>query len=164
MSPAAYQALCTAARQFNTSRRRMVSAPIQRLLLLPKREQCVGTEDVCQRHIGSVTAMRNENAPDPRGIVPRIEGMPPAAEIDFYPRGEIHRRIRRRKADIRDVAGAIPRRDVQAATESNRQMREVAAHPAALCLCLKRGSGDPRMLVAEVQMGCERRSQMACTA
>ena len=107
---------------------------------------------MCQRHIGSITTMRNENAPDPRGIVPRIEGMPPAAEIDLDPRSKIHGCIRRRKADIRDVTGAVARRNVQATTESNCQMCEVAANSAALAICFERGSGGPRMLVAECDM------------
>src|SRR5437016_3646065 len=73
--------------------------------------------------------------------------MPPAAEIDFDPRRKIHRRVRRRKAD-----GAIARRDVQAAAESDRQMCVVAANAVALYVCFGRGPGGAGVLVAEGQV------------
>ena len=114
-----------------------------------KARQGAGTEDVGQRHIGGIATVRDENTPDPRSVVARVEGMPPAAEIDFDPRRKIHRRVRRRKADVGDVAGAIARRDVQAAAESDRQMCVVAANAAALSECFGRGSGGARVLVAE---------------
>jgi hypothetical protein len=107
---------------------------------------------MCQRYIGSVTAMRDEDAPDPRGIVPRIEGMPLAAEVHLDPSSKIHGRIRRRKTEVRNVPCAVARRDVQAATESDRQMREVAANSATLGICFECCSGWSRVLVSENHM------------
>ena len=76
--------------------------------------------------------MRDENTPDPRGVVARVKGVPSAAEIDFHPRCKIHGRVRRRKADVGHVTRGIARRDVQAAAESDRQMCLVATNAVAL--------------------------------
>src|SRR5947209_19179797 len=78
--------------------------------------------------------------------------MPPAAEIDFDPCCKIHRRVRRRMADIGNVAGAIARRDVQAAAESDRQMCVVAANAVALYVCFRCSPGGAGVLVAEGQV------------
>ena len=102
-----------------------------------------------QRHIGGIAAVRDENTPDPRGVVARIEGVPAAAEIDFDPCRKIHGRVRRRKADVGNIASAIARRDVQAAAEGNGQMRVVAANAVALYVCCVRSSGGAGVLVAE---------------
>ena len=75
-----------------------------------------------------------------------------AAEINLHPGGEIHWRIGRRKTDVRDVSGTVARRDVQAATEGNREMGKVAANAAALCKGLESSSGGAGMLVAERQV------------
>src|SRR5438552_18507016 len=81
-----------------------------------------------------------------------IVAMRLATEIDFDPRREIFRRVRRRKAVVGNVTGAIARRDVQAAAESNRQMCVVAANAVALHVRFERSSGGARVLVAEGQM------------
>ncbi len=52
--------------------------------------QGVGTEAVGQRHIGCVAAVRDQDTSDARGIVARVERMPPAAEKDLHPRRKIH--------------------------------------------------------------------------
>ena len=94
-----------------------------------------------ERYVGGVAALRDEDAPDPGGIVARVEGVPTAAEIDFDPRRKIIRRVRRRNAYIGEVAGAIACRDIQAAAKSDGKMSVVAAHSLALCVCFKRRSG-----------------------
>ena len=104
-----------------------------RALLRPR--QGAGTEGMGQRHVGGIAAARDEDTPDPRGVVARIERVPPALEIGLEPAREIHGRIGRRQADVGDVAGAVARRDVQAAAERDRQMRVVAANAVAL-VCL----------------------------
>ena len=75
-----------------------------------------------------------------------------ASEIDFDPGCEIIGRIRRRKADVGNITGAIASRDVQAATKRNGQMSVVAAHPATLGVCFRRRSGRARMLVTEADV------------
>jgi hypothetical protein len=40
---------------------------------------------VGERHIGGVAALRDENAPDARRIVARIEAVPTAAQLDLDP-------------------------------------------------------------------------------
>ena len=102
-----------------------------------------------QRHIGGVATVRDEDTADPRGIVARIKRVPPAAEIDFDPRGKIHGRVRWGKADVGNVTGAIARRDVEAPAESDRKMRVVAANPAALFVGFVRCPGGAGVLIAE---------------
>ena len=65
-----------------------------------------------ERYVGGVAALRDEDAPDPGGIVARVEGVPTAAEIDFDPRRKIIRRVRRWNAYIGEIAGAIACRDI----------------------------------------------------
>src|SRR5580704_3112050 len=102
-----------------------------------------------QRHVRGVATRSDEDSSDPAGIVARIEGMPTTAEIDFHPGCEIIRRIRRRQADISEVAGTIACRNVQAAAKSDRQMREIAANAAALGVCFGGRSRYQRMFVTE---------------
>ena len=102
-----------------------------------------------QRHIGGIATVRDENTPDPRGVVARVKGVPAAAEIDFDPRRKIHGRVRWRKTDVGYVTGAIARRDVQAAAEGDRQMCVVATNAVALYVRFVGGSGGAGVLVAE---------------
>ena len=60
------------------------------------------------------------------------KAVPGAAKIGFEPAGKVHRRVRRRQADVAEIAGAIARRNVHAATQRDREMREVAADAATL--------------------------------
>src|SRR4026209_2894861 len=102
-------------------------------LVGPVREtrERVGTEGVADRDIRRIASTRDQRAADPRDVVPWIERVPAASDIGFEPGGEIHRTIRRRHADIAEIAGAVAGRNVHAAAERDRQMREVAAHPFA---------------------------------
>ena len=93
--------------------------------------------------------MRDEDTPDLRGVVARVEGVPPAAKIDFDPGCKIHRCIRRWKGDVGKVTGAIARRDVQAAAEGDRKVCVVTANAAALYICFGCGSGGAGVLVAK---------------
>jgi len=77
-------------------------------------------EDVGQRNIGGIAAVRDEDTPDLRYVVARVEGVPPAAEIDLDPCCKIHRRVRRWKGDVGKVTSAIARGDIQAAAEGDR--------------------------------------------
>src|ERR1700691_5357839 len=102
-----------------------------------------------ERYVGGVAALRDKDAPDPGGIVARVEHVPTAAEIDFDPRRKIVGRIGRRQADVGDVTGTIACRDVQAAAKRDRKMSEVAAHPDALGVGFKCRSGGTGTLVIE---------------
>src|SRR5579864_6280065 len=81
--------------------------------------------------VGRVAASCNQHAADAGSIVSRVEGVPMTAEIRLEPGGEVHRGVRRRQTDVTQVAGAVPRRNVQAAAESNGEMRKVAANSFA---------------------------------
>src|SRR5207244_5436197 len=65
--------------------------PSSRNLVGPDLEagQCVWPKGLGDRHIGSVAALRDQDAADPRHVVARIEGAPVPAEIGFEPAGEI---------------------------------------------------------------------------
>src|ERR1700678_1398975 len=102
-----------------------------------------------ERYVGGVAALRDEDTPDPRGIVARVERVPTAAEIDLDPRRKIIRRVGRWKADIGKITGAIACRNVQAAAKSDGKMSVVAAHASALSVCFKCRSGWTGMFVTE---------------
>jgi hypothetical protein len=56
------------------------------------------------------------------------------------------------KAEVRDVTGAVARRDVQAAKESNRQMREVRQTPRCSAYASNAVLVDRELFVAEGHM------------
>jgi hypothetical protein len=58
-------------------------------------------------------------------VVTRIEGEPPAIQIDLEPGGKIRRRGIDGDADIAETAGALARRNVHAAAQRHREMGEV---------------------------------------
>src|SRR3989441_12285787 len=120
-------------------------------LVGPAREtrQRAGTERVADRHIRRIASTRDEHAADPRNVVPRIKRMPAASDIGLEPGGKIHRTVRRRDADIAEIARAVARRNVHAAAECDRQMRVVAAHTFAFLESLPRRSRRSGILVAE---------------
>src|SRR2546428_1701303 len=111
--------------------------------------QRAGTERVADRHIRRIASTRDEHAADPRNVVPRIKRMPAASDIGLEPGGKIHRTVRRRDADIAEIARAVARRNVHAAAECDRQMRVVAAHTFAFLERLPRRSRRSGILVAE---------------
>ena len=92
---------------------------------------------------------RDENSADPGHDVSRIEDVPLPAQVGLEPGGEIPRRIRRRHADVAQVAGAVARGNVLGAAKGDRQMRVVPAHAALLLECLRCRTGHSRVLVAE---------------
>ena len=102
-----------------------------------------------ERHVRGIAALRNEDATDSGCVVARVRGVPTVAQINFNPCGKIHRRVRRREADVSNVTGAIARRDVQATAEGHCKMRVVAANTAAFLVCFERRSGGAGILIAE---------------
>ena len=105
---------------------------------------------MCERHVCGVAALSDEDTPEPRGVVARIKGVPAAAEINLDPRGKIVRRIRRWKANVGNVTGAVASRDIQTATKGNGKMSVVTTHSVALSVCFKCRSGLSGMLVTEL--------------
>src|SRR5580692_5568362 len=65
------------------------------------RAKCSGDGD-----IGCIAAARDQHSSNPGHIVPWIERMPGAAEIDFNPGGKIHQPVRRRGPHVAKVSGA----------------------------------------------------------
>src|SRR5260370_157947 len=86
---------------------------------------------------------------NPRHIVSRMKSVPPPAKIRLEPAGETHRVIRGWHADVAEIAGAIARRNVHAATEREGEVRVVAPQALAFIERLPGGFGRARMLLAE---------------
>ena len=102
--------------------------------------QFMRSERVDQWNIGSIPATRHDNPPDATLIVPGVECVPFAAEIDLEPGVEIHWRRISRNTDIAQIAVHIARGNIHTAAESNGQMREIPANANALLMCLRRSA------------------------
>ena len=74
-----------------------------------KVDQDAGTKSEGQRHVGSIAAAGDQNPADPRIIVAGVECVPAPTQKDLDPGGKVLRRMRRRQADVADVAGTIAR-------------------------------------------------------
>ncbi len=98
--------------------------------------------------IGGVAAAGHDDAADARDVVPGVEGVPAAAEIDFEPAAEIHRQ-HDRHADVAHVAGDVARGDVHAAAEGDGEMTEIAADAARIVVNVERGFGGIGEVVAK---------------
>ena len=99
--------------------------------------------------VGGIPSLRNEDPPKPDSVISRIEGEPALAEINLHPSRKVHRRIRWRKTDIADIAGAIARGNVEAAAERDREVREVTADANALGIGLGCRAGGACVFIAE---------------
>src|ERR1700741_5431748 len=94
-------------------------------------DERVGSESLGNGNVGGIAALRDQHATDSRNVVARIESVPAAADIGLEPASKISGGIRRRHADIPEVAGAIARGNVHAAAERDGKMRVVAANALA---------------------------------
>ena len=97
------------------------------------------------RDVGGVASACHQDAADARLVVAGIERVPAAAEIDFEPSAEIHRRRVERHADVAEIAGAVARRNVHAAAQRDREVGEVPAHAALLGIGIPRRLGRARV-------------------
>jgi hypothetical protein len=91
-------------------------------------DQRIGAEGVGYRHVGGVSALRDEDAADTRRVVAWIERVPSPAEIGFEPAGKIHRTKGLLHTDVAEVAGTVARRNVHAAAEGDGKVRVVPAN------------------------------------
>ena len=111
-----------------------------------RRPECSGDS-----HVRSIAAARNDDAADPRAIVPGIETVPSSVEENLEPGTEIHWGGVRRYADVAEITGAVPRGYVDAATKGHGEMCKVAAHADAFFMALECRSVVPRMRIAELE-------------
>ena len=81
--------------------------------------------------------------------------MPAAAKVGLEPGGEVHGIRRGRNPDVTQVARAVTRWNIHAATEGDREVGVVATHAHALIEGFERGLGRPGMLVAEGDMSMD---------
>jgi len=123
----------------------------RRYLISPDLEtdERIGPERRGYRNVDRIAASCHQHSPDPRHVVPWVEGIPASSEIRLEPSGEVHRTVGRRCAHVAEITGAVPRRNIHASAEGNSKMCVIAADPAPLverfpgCSC---GAG---MLIAE---------------
>ncbi len=112
-------------------------------------DQRVGAERVADGDVGRIATTRDQDPSDAGHVVPRIEGMPVAVHVRLEPRGKVHRAIRRQRADVAEVAGAVARGNVHAPAEGDREMRVVAADALPLREHLPRRSRRAGVRVVE---------------
>src|ERR1700733_11743963 len=112
-------------------------------------DQCIGTERLGDRDIGSIAPLPEQDTADPRHIVPRVEHLPSPADIGLEPAGKISHGPRLRRADIAEISGAVAGRNIHAAAESNGEVGIVAADTFALIVDLPRRHGGAGVLIAE---------------
>jgi hypothetical protein len=93
-----------------------------------KARQSGRTERRRDRDVGRVAAPGDDDPAYPRMIVTRIERVPMTVQKNLEPGAEVHWRGIAGHADIAKIAGAVPDRDVHAATKRDRQVGEVAAN------------------------------------
>src|SRR6201993_2699650 len=103
-----------------------------------------GNCDVCR-----IAPAGDQHAADAWDVVARIKSVPLAADIGFEPGCEIHRRVRDRHADIAQIARAVSRRDVHAATEGDGEVGIVPADAGAIAVSFPGRPGGARVLIAE---------------
>src|ERR1700722_15074018 len=83
-------------------------------------------------NIGSISPAGNDDAADPRMVMPCVKCEPPTADEDLKPSAEVHWGGIARNSDITEVTRAVSCRDVQTSAQRNRKMCEVATHTDAL--------------------------------
>src|ERR1700676_253478 len=99
--------------------------------------------------ISCVAASRDQYSPDPGHVVPGIEDIPFATEIDFHPRGKIRDAVGRQGSRVAQVTRAIPRRNIHTAAECDCQVGEVTADSRTLVIGLPCSPGGASILVIE---------------
>ena len=107
------------------------------------------TERSYERNIGRVASARDDDSADARDIVARIKRVPLTIQENFDPGAEIHG-VDDGHADVAEMAVDVARGNVEAATEGQREMSEVAADANALVERLERGPGRARLLIVEL--------------
>ena len=105
--------------------------------------------------IAGVSTACHQYPADARGVVARVEGVPAVSEIRFEPAREVHGSGYRRDSNIAEIAGAVARRNVHAATERDGEVSVVSANAAPLVVGLQSGSRAPRVLVAEFDVAVD---------
>jgi len=115
----------------------------------PKALQCVGSKRRRNGDIAGITASRHQDATPAGYIVARVEGVPAAADPCLEPGSEVANVVRRGHSEIAQVAGAVSRRDIQAAAEGDSKMHVVAADPGSCVIGLHCAAGCTGVLVVE---------------
>src|SRR5205823_5156507 len=99
------------------------------------------------RDIRRVATAGDQHPPDAREVVACVKRVPPAAEIGFEPGGEIHCRVGDGHPDVPQIAGAVPRRDVHAAAERDREVSVVPADASAIAVSFPRRPGGAGVFI-----------------
>src|SRR5690242_17158989 len=97
-----------------------------------KADQGIGSKGLGNRNVSCITSLSNQYASNPLHVVTRIECVPTPADVGFEPSCEISWWIRRRHANVAQIAGAVSCRNVHATAEGDGQVRVVAANALTL--------------------------------
>ena len=108
-------------------------------------------ERVYERNICRVPAPCDDNPPNPRHVVARIERLPLPVEEHFDPGAEVHG-VDDGHANVAEVAVDVARRDVKAAAQRQRQMRIVAADANTFLKGLVGGSRRACLQIVEANV------------
>jgi hypothetical protein len=95
-------------------------------------DQLCGTEGRRNSDIGRVTSPRNDDAPDPRMIVPRVKGEPATIKEHLVPCAKVHGGRISWNAYVAEVARAVAGRDVHATGQRHKNAGTDHAGPSAL--------------------------------
>src|ERR1700753_3654117 len=101
-------------------------------------------------NVCGIAAAGDHDSSDTRMGVASVESKPTTIEEYFVPSAEVHRRGISGNADVAEIAGAIPRRDIHAPGKRDCQVGEVAAYATALVMPLRSGPVAARMMVTEL--------------
>jgi len=118
--------------------------------------KCVLAKDHGDRNIPGVTPAPDEDAANPAAVVAWIEGVPVPAKVSLEPCTEIHRVGDRRDADITEIAGSVTSRNIHAAAERYRQVREIAADANPLVKGIERRAVGASFQVIELEMAMDK--------
>jgi hypothetical protein len=111
--------------------------------------QIRGAERSSEGNVGGVASYGHKYAANTRLIVTRIERPPPAFQIHFEPRAEIHRHRRCGNADVAQVAGRVSRGYIQCPAHRYRQMLEIPANAQAIRIHIERRLLGVRILISK---------------
>src|SRR5260370_8444456 len=92
----------------------------------------IGPERRGYGDVDRIAAPCHQHSPDPRHVVPWVEGIPASSEIRLEPSGEVHRTVGRRCAHVAEIAGAVARRNVHASAKANSKMSVIPPAPPPL--------------------------------
>lgn len=79
-------------------------------------DELAWSENMNNRNIRRIAALGDQDTADARRVVACVEGVPATAEVGLEPTCKVAGGVRRRNADVAEIAGAVARWNVHAAS------------------------------------------------